>query len=162
MARDIAGFRPCPNIRYAIRDGDQGREHLWRFLAREHPRDAGIVYCLSRRKVEETAEWLRQRGRRALEYHAGLGDAVRREHQERFLREEGVIIVATIAFGMGIDKPDVRFVAHLALPKSVEAYYQETGRAGRDGLPANAWMSYGMKEITIFRQWLRESQAGNC
>ena len=158
-ARVYRGSFDRPNIRYAIRDGDQGREHLWRFLAREHPHDAGIVYCLSRRKVEETAEWLRGRGRRALEYHAGLPDAVRREHQERFLREEGVIIVATIAFGMGIDKPDVRFVAHLALPKSIEAYYQETGRAGRDGLPANAWMSYGMKEIAIFRQWLRESQA---
>ncbi len=158
-ARVYRGSFNRPNIRYAIRDGDQGREHLWRFLAREHPRDAGIVYCLSRRKVEETAEWLRARGRRALEYHAGLSDAVRREHQERFVREEGVIIVATIAFGMGIDKPDVRFVAHLALPKSIEAYHQETGRAGRDGLPADAWMSYGMKEISIFLRWLRESQA---
>lgn len=149
-----------PNIRYAIRDGDNSRERLWRFLAARHPNNAGIVYCLSRRKVEETADWLGARGRCALAYHAGLPAETRRRHQERFLREEGVIIVATVAFGMGIDKPDVRFVAHLSLPKSIEAYYQETGRAGRDGLPADAWMSYGMKEIGVFRQWLRESQAG--
>ena len=147
------------NIRYAISDDDNGRERLWRFLQSEHPKDAGIVYCLSRKKVEETAEWLRARGRDALPYHAGLSDHTRRQHQERFLREEGVVIVATIAFGMGIDKPDVRFVAHLSLPKSIEAYYQETGRAGRDGLPSNAWMNYGLKEVVIFRQWLAESEA---
>ncbi|MDD9815143.1 MAG: DNA helicase RecQ [Gammaproteobacteria bacterium] len=151
-----------PNIRYAITDADNGRERLWNFLAAEHPADSGIVYCLSRSKVEETAAWLRDRGRDALPYHAGMNDDARRRHQEHFLREEGVVIVATIAFGMGIDKPDVRFVAHLSLPKSIEAYYQETGRAGRDGLPANAWMSYGLRDIIIFRQWLRESAADDA
>ncbi|MDD9851548.1 MAG: DNA helicase RecQ [Gammaproteobacteria bacterium] len=151
-----------PNIRYAITDADNGRERLWNFLAAEHPADSGIVYCLSRSKVEETAAWLRDRGRDALPYHAGMSDDARRRHQEHFLREEGVVIVATIAFGMGIDKPDVRFVAHLSLPKSIEAYYQETGRAGRDGLPANAWMSYGLRDIIIFRQWLRESAADDA
>jgi len=151
-----------PNIRHAITDADNGRERLWNFLAGEHPADSGIVYCLSRKKVEETAAWLRDRGREALPYHAGMSDDARRRHQENFLREEGVVIVATVAFGMGIDKPDVRFVAHLSLPKSIEAYYQETGRAGRDGLPANAWMSYGLRDIIIFRQWLRESAADDA
>ena len=117
-----------PNIHYAVGEGQNAREQLWRFLQREHPQDAGIVYCLSRKKTESVAQWLQTRGRQALPYHAGMPDETRRRHQERFLREEGVIIVATIAFGMGIDKPDVRFVAHLNLPKSIEAYYQETGK----------------------------------
>ncbi len=141
-----------PNIHYAISEGANPREQLWRFLEREHPADAGIVYCLSRKKVEAIAEWLSARGRTALPYHAGLSAEQRQAHQQRFLREEGVIVVATIAFGMGIDKPDVRFVAHLNLPKSIEAYYQETGRAGRDGLPANAWMAYGLQDIITLRQ----------
>lgn len=151
-----------PNIRHAISDADNGRERLWNFLSVEHPADSGIVYCLSRSKVEETAAWLCDRGRDALPYHAGMDNDARRRHQEHFLREEGVVIVATVAFGMGIDKPDVRFVAHLSLPQSIEAYYQETGRAGRDGLPANAWMSYGLRDIIIFRQWLRESAADDA
>lgn len=148
-----------PNIRYTLAEGQNSREQLWRFLEREHPRHAGIVYCLSRRKVEDVAEWLNARGRIALPYHAGLPDHIRREHQARFLREEGVIIVATIAFGMGIDKPDVRFVAHLNLPKSVEAYYQETGRAGRDGDPADAWMAYGLQDVITLRQFVQMADA---
>ncbi len=148
-----------PNIRYALAEGQNARDELWRFLQREHPGDAGIVYCLSRKKVEQTADWLSSKGRTALPYHAGLPDEVRRRHQTRFLREDGVIIVATIAFGMGIDKPDVRFVAHLNLPKSVEAYYQETGRAGRDGLPANAWMAYGLQDVITLRQFTLDSDA---
>ena len=148
-----------PNIRYAIAEGQNAREQLWRFLERGHSADAGIVYCLSRKGVDRISEWLEGRGRTALPYHAGLPDATRRLHQERFLREDGVIIVATIAFGMGIDKPDVRFVAHLNLPKSVEAYYQETGRAGRDGEPANAWMAYGLQDVITLRQMLQDSDA---
>lgn len=143
-----------PNIHYAITEGQNPREQLWRFLQREHPQDAGIVYCLSRKQVERIANWLSSRGREALPYHAGLADVTRRLHQQRFLREEGLIIVATVAFGMGIDKPDVRFVAHLNLPKSIEAYYQETGRAGRDGEPANAWMAYGLQDVITLRQMM--------
>ncbi len=154
----IAGF-DRPNIRYKISQGSGGREALWKFISAEHNQDAGIVYCLSRKRVEDIAAWLTKKGRVALPYHAGLPKDKRQRHMERFLREDGIIIVATIAFGMGIDKPDVRFVAHLNLPKTIEAYYQETGRAGRDGTPANAWMSYGLQEVIMFRQWLRQSEA---
>ena len=121
-------------------------DQLWRFLAARHPNDAGIVYCFTR-KAAEGRPWLLAHGRTVLPYHAGLDPAAREHHQERFLREEGVIVAATIAFGMGIDKPDVRFVAHLDAPRNLEAYYQETGRAGRDGLPADAWMTYGIADV---------------
>jgi ATP-dependent DNA helicase RecQ len=148
-----------PNIHYAISEGNNAKQRLWQFIDDNHPQDAGIVYCLSRRKVEETASWLAEQGRDALPYHAGLPQEVRQLNQQRFLRDEGVIIVATIAFGMGIDKPDVRFVAHLNLPKSIEAYYQETGRAGRDGAPANAWMAYGLQDVITLRQFMQDSKA---
>lgn len=147
------------NIFYSITEARQARQQLWEFIESEHARDAGIVYCLSRKKVETTADWLQQKGRTALPYHAGLSAELRAHTQQRFLREEGVIIVATIAFGMGIDKPDVRFVAHLNLPKNIEAYYQETGRAGRDGLPANAWMAYGLQDVITLRQFMQDSDA---
>lgn len=148
-----------PNINYTISEGNNARDRLWSFLEKNHPTDAGIVYCLSRNKVEKTADWLVRQGRKALPYHAGLPNEVKQENQRRFLREEGVIIVATIAFGMGIDKPDVRFVAHLSLPKSIEAYYQETGRAGRDGASANAWMAYGLQDVISLRQMAQDSNA---
>jgi len=138
------------------------RERLWQFIASEHPNDAGIVYCLSRKSVEETAAWLSSKGRKALAYHAGLQPHIRAGAQTRFLNEDGLIVVATIAFGMGIDKPDVRFVAHLNLPKSIEAYYQETGRAGRDGEPADAWMAYGIGDVVQLRQWIAQSEGSDA
>lgn len=146
-----------PNIRYRIALKHNARQQLLRFLKDEHPEDAGIIYCLSRKKTEETAYWLQQQGFKALPYHAGLNTETRADHQSRFLREEGVIVVATIAFGMGIDKPDVRFVSHLDLPKTVESYYQETGRGGRDGEPTDAWMIYGLQDVIKLRQMMEGS-----
>ncbi len=158
-ARLFASGFDRPNIRYAIHQFQDPKQRLIRFLKCEHPGQAGIVYCLSRKKVEAMAAWLGTQGLDALPYHAGMSVETRQANQERFLREDGVIIVATIAFGMGIDKPDVRFVAHMDLPKSVEAYYQETGRAGRDGLPADAWMAYGLSGVLMLRQLIEQSAA---
>jgi ATP-dependent DNA helicase RecQ len=151
-----------PNIRYRIVEKDDARRQLLDFIRAEHAGEAGIVYCLSRKKVDETAAALESQGIVALAYHAGMEAQTRRRHQERFQREDGVVMVATIAFGMGIDKPDVRFVAHLDLPKSVEGYYQETGRAGRDGLPADAWMVYGLQDVVQLRRMIDESGAGEA
>jgi ATP-dependent DNA helicase RecQ len=151
-----AGF-DRPNIRYRIALKQNARQQLLRFLQQEHDGDAGIIYCMSRKKTEEIAGWLVEQGLDALPYHAGLSAQARATNQARFLRDEGVIIVATIAFGMGIDKPDVRFVAHLDMPKTVESYYQETGRAGRDGEAANAWMIYGLQDVIKLRQMMASS-----
>ncbi len=151
-----------PNIRYAIVDKQDARRQLLDFIRNGHDGDAGIVYCLSRKKVEETAAWLAREGVNALPYHAGMEPGTRAAHQARFQREDSVVIVATIAFGMGIDKPDVRYVAHLDLPKSIEAYYQETGRAGRDGEPADAWMAYGLGDVVQQRRMIDESEAGDA
>lgn len=147
----VAGF-DRPNIHYRVTAKSEPKRQLLEFLRSEHPGDAGIVYCLSRSSVEKIAAFLADNGIPAVPYHAGLDAATRAAHQARFLREDGLVVVATIAFGMGIDKPDVRFVAHLDLPKSVEGYYQETGRAGRDGLPATAWMAYGLQDVVQHRR----------
>ncbi|MEZ9903834.1 DNA helicase RecQ [Vibrio breoganii] len=146
-----------PNIRYHVSEKANAKHELWDFIENNHAQDAGVIYCLSRKKVEETATWLADMGRVALPYHAGMSVERKNQNQQRFLREDGVIIVATIAFGMGIDKPDVRFVAHLSLPKSIESYYQETGRAGRDGMPANAWMAYGLQDLVMQKQMVENS-----
>ena len=154
----IAGF-DRPNIHYAITVKESPKQQLLRFLKNRAEDDSGIVYCLSRRKVEETAQFLSDEGYKALPYHAGLDAKIRAHHQNRFIKEDGVIMTATIAFGMGINKPDVRFVAHLDLPKNIEAYYQETGRAGRDGLPAIAWMVYGMQDVALQRQMIEKGES---
>ncbi|MGW1026623.1 DNA helicase RecQ [Streptomyces sp. NPDC002577] len=157
-ARHFEASFDRPNIQYRIVPKDDPKRQLLAFLREEHTGDAGIVYCLSRNSVEKTAEFLCRNGIEAVPYHAGLDAGTRAAHQSRFLREEGLVVVATIAFGMGIDKPDVRFVAHLDLPKSVEGYYQETGRAGRDGLPSTAWMAYGLQDVVQQRKLIQSGE----
>ncbi|MBZ2207973.1 DNA helicase RecQ [Massilia soli] len=158
-ARQFVSSFDRPNIRYQIVEKDNGRKQLLDFITAEHGGDCGIVYCLSRKKVEETAEFLNENGVRAMPYHAGMDHTKRAANQAKFLREENMVMVATIAFGMGIDKPDVRFVCHLDLPKSIEGYYQETGRGGRDGMPASAWMAYGLQDVVLQRRMIDESEA---
>jgi ATP-dependent DNA helicase RecQ len=161
-ARHFVASFDRPNIRYHIVEKQEVRKQLLQLLRQEHAGDAGIVYCLSRNKVDETAEFLCAQGIEALPYHAGLGAAIRAKNQSRFLREDGIVMVATIAFGMGIDKPDVRFVAHIDMPKSVEGYYQETGRAGRDGTPATAWLAYGLQDVVQQRRMIDESSGDDA
>lgn len=157
-ARHFVSSFDRPNIQYRMTEKNNARQQLFELIRTEHDGDAGIVYCLSRKRVDQTATWLRKQGVDAVAYHAGLSESERAEGQRRFLREDGVVVVATIAFGMGIDKPDVRFVAHLDLPKSIEGYYQETGRAGRDGLPATAWLAYGLQDVVQLRRMIDDSE----
>ena len=161
-AREFVSSFDRPNIRYRIVEKIDPKRQLLDFVAGAHAGEAGIVYCASRKKVDEIAQWLTAQGVAALPYHAGLDNATRSAHQARFLREDGLVMVATIAFGMGIDKPDVRFVAHLDMPKSVEGYYQETGRAGRDGAPAEAWMAYGLADVVQQRRLIEQSEADDA
>jgi len=154
----VGGF-DRPNIHYSILERNNPKKQVFDFIKNNHSGDSGIIYCISRKKVEDMAEWLQGKDINALPYHAGLTPQVRSRNQDRFLREDNIIIVATIAFGMGIDKPDVRYVAHMNIPKSIEAYYQETGRAGRDGLPSNAYMIYGMDDAAMQRNWIENSEA---
>lgn len=160
-ARHFVSNFDRPNIQYRIEPKDRAKDQLLRLIQSEHPGEAGIVYCMSRKSVESTAAWLSARGVDAMPYHAGLDAAVRQDTQVRFLREEGIVVVATIAFGMGIDKPDVRFVAHLDLPKSIEGYYQETGRAGRDGMLATAWMAYGLGDVVNQRRMIDQGDGSD-